>query len=95
MCVEGVGSLEFFRKGEFFFFSLSLSRSLTPHSDNEAKKKKQPPSHFAPCLRSLSFSRSVRFSLSKLEIMNAVAMRSARTVRHVGSLWFRARVDEG
>ena len=95
MCVEGVGSLEFFRKGEFFF-SLSLSLARSPlTATTKQKKKKQPPSHFAPCLRSLSFSRSVRFSLSKLEIMNAVAMRSARTVRHVGSLWFRARVDEG
>ena len=94
MCGGG-GEFRVFSQRRVFFFSLSLSRSLTPHSDNEAKKKKQPPSHFPPCLRSLSFSRSVRFSLSKLEIMNAVAMRSARTVRHVGSLWFRARVDEG
>jgi len=57
--------------------SLARSRTALPRR----KKKNQPPSiAFAP-RSAFDLSPPLRFSLSKLEIMNAVAMRSARTVR--------------
>lgn len=64
------------------FSSLCVLESLAlAQLSHEGKKKNQPPSiAFAP-RSAFDLSPPLRFSLSKLEMMNAVAMRSARTVR--------------
>ena len=76
-----MGEGSFFQKNVFLrSVSWRVSPALAQLS-HEGKKKNQPPSiAFAP-RSAFDLSPPLRFSLSKLEIMNAVAMRSARTVR--------------